>query len=435
MRKMAAAVIAASAFLSAAALTQAAQLSDWVVPEFQSASESQLLPYSVVANSMQGNITREQACELAVNLYKQLTNDELIVPTVSPFTDAESVPVMQAYYYGIVSGTSETTFSPEKLVTREELAKILVNTLNVTEVDLNFATEETTEILNQYSDSDMVSYWAKAPMATMISYGFMNGMEDNTLSPLTNATREQAIASVNRAYTEFAPEENIKIDAPVVTAPQADAEIKGGDFIVSWTPMESATSYRVLIKTDDGKFVLTDDTTETSLDILTGSIKSGQKYSVYVAGITADEMLVFSMPVSFTYNDPEKAVESVNPKAQEILNEAAKYLGTPYVYGGSTPSGFDCSGFTSYVFKQCGITLQRVSRDQYAKNGTYVKKSDLMPGDLVFFGSGGTVNHVGIYVGDGMMIHSPRTGDVVKYTSINSSYYTRNYIGAKRVID
>ena len=150
MRKMAAAVIAASAFLSAAALTQAAQLSDWVVPEFQSASESQLLPYSVVANSMQGNITREQACELAVNLYKQLTNDELIVPTVSPFTDAESVPVMQAYYYGIVSGTSETTFSPEKLVTREELAKILVNTLNVTVVDLNFATEETTEILNQF---------------------------------------------------------------------------------------------------------------------------------------------------------------------------------------------------------------------------------------------------------------------------------------------
>ncbi len=436
IRRITAAMAAIAVLASVGAVSQAAQLSDWVVEEYQEASEAQLLPYSVVANSLQGNITREQCCELAVNLYKKLTGDELITPTVSPFTDAESVPVMQAYYYGIISGTSDTTFSPEKLVTREEFAKILVNTLNVAEVDLGIATEEATAIINRYEDGDTVSYWARAPLATAISYGFMNGMTETTLNPLSYATREQAIASVNRAYKEFADEDvTITVSAPTVTAPTEGTEIKGSDFVVSWTPMDGAVSYRVLIKTDEGKFVLTDDTTETSLNILSGSIKSGVAYSVYVAGISADEMLTFSMPVSFTYNDPDKPSTAINAKAAEILAEADKYLGIAYVYGGSTPAGFDCSGFTSYVFKQCGITLSRSSRDQYANNGTYVKKSDLLPGDLVFFGSGGTVSHVGIYIGDGMMIHSPHTGDVVKYTSINSSYYTRNYIGAKRVIN
>ncbi len=433
IKRIAAVIAAAAAFASCGVYAQAAQLSDWVVSEYQEASAAQLLPYSIVANSLQGNITREQCCELAVNLYKRLTDDELITPSVSPFTDAESVPVMQAYYYGIVSGTSETTFSPEKLVTREEFAKMLINTLNVAEVSLDFATEETAAVIDKYTDGSTVSYWATAPLATAIHYGFMNGMTETTLNPLDYTTREQAIASVNRAYNEFKPEQ-ITMDVPTVTSPSDNSLIEGGDFVVSWTPMSNAVRYRVLIKTDDGKFVLTDDTTETSINILTGSIKSGVKYSVYIAGITADELLVFSMPVSFTYTDPSKPVAVSNAKVDAVLDEAAKYLGVPYVYGGSTPSGFDCSGFTSYVFKKNGITLSRSSKSQYANDGVYVKKSDLQPGDLVFFGTNGTVGHVGIYVGDGMMIHSPHTGDVVKYTSINSSYYTKNYIGAKRVL-
>lgn len=117
---------------------------------------------------------------------------------------------------------------------------------------------------------------------------------------------------------------------------------------------------------------------------------------------------------------------------QALVNQASKYLGTKYVYGGSSPSGFDCSGLVQYSCRQVGISVGRSSRDQY-RNGVSVSKSDLQVGDLVFFGNGSTVSHVGIYAGNGQMIHSPQTGKTVCYTSINTSSRSRSYMGARRV--
>lgn len=118
---------------------------------------------------------------------------------------------------------------------------------------------------------------------------------------------------------------------------------------------------------------------------------------------------------------------------QQVISYAATFLGTPYVYGGSTPSGFDCSGFTSYVYKNTVRSIPRTSTSQYT-GLTQISKSDLMPADLVFFGSNGSVSHVGIYVGDGKFIHSPHSGSSVKYDSLSSGNYSRRYIGATRVI-
>ncbi len=109
----------------------------------------------------------------------------------------------------------------------------------------------------------------------------------------------------------------------------------------------------------------------------------------------------------------------------EVISVAKKYLGAPYRWGASGPNSFDCSGFTSFVYRQVGVSLPRVSRAQIHA-GERVSRSDLKPGDLVFFGS--PIHHVGIYVGGGTMIHSPRTGDVVRFASINRS----NYAGASR---
>lgn len=120
---------------------------------------------------------------------------------------------------------------------------------------------------------------------------------------------------------------------------------------------------------------------------------------------------------------------------QRVVAMAKRYLGVPYVYGGSSPSGFDCSGFTSFVYRQLGYSINRTADAQLA-NGVAVSRNELRPGDLVMFKRPGnsTVHHVGIYVGDGMMIHAPQTGDVVKYTNINTGYYNSVYYAARRIV-
>ena len=113
----------------------------------------------------------------------------------------------------------------------------------------------------------------------------------------------------------------------------------------------------------------------------------------------------------------------------EIINTAKSFLGTPYVWGGTSPSGFDCSGFTQYVLAQNGKSIPRTSQEQFA-SGQAVDKSNLQAGDLVFYGNG-EATHVGIYEGNNKIIHSPHTGDVVKESDF-STYWTSAYLGARR---
>lgn len=120
-------------------------------------------------------------------------------------------------------------------------------------------------------------------------------------------------------------------------------------------------------------------------------------------------------------------------KGQAIVEEAKKYLGVKYVYGGSSPSGFDCSGLVQYVCRKNGISVSRSSREQF-HNGVAVSRDNLQPGDLVFFQKNGTIHHVGIYVGNGQMIHAPQTGKTVSYQSINTPGRISGYAGARRVV-
>ena len=113
-----------------------------------------------------------------------------------------------------------------------------------------------------------------------------------------------------------------------------------------------------------------------------------------------------------------------------VVGIAMKYLGIPYKWGGASPStGFDCSGFIMYVFAQVGVSLPHYAAAQYGL-GSPVAKSDLQPGDLVFFNG---LGHNGIYIGGGQFIHSPRTGDVVKISSLSDSWYAQTWVGARRL--
>ncbi len=115
-----------------------------------------------------------------------------------------------------------------------------------------------------------------------------------------------------------------------------------------------------------------------------------------------------------------------------VVATANQYIGSRYIYGGTDPSGFDCSGFTSYVYKRYGVSLSRTAAGQYS-NGVAVSKGELQPGDLVMFGKSG-INHVGIYIGGGKMIHAANPSRGVTTDTINSGYYGTNYVGARRIL-
>lgn len=118
---------------------------------------------------------------------------------------------------------------------------------------------------------------------------------------------------------------------------------------------------------------------------------------------------------------------------RQIADYTLAFVGYSYVYGGESPSGFDCSGLMYYVYGQYGYTLNRGATSQL-KNGEYVSMANLQPGDLVFFGYGSTATHVGMYIGDGNFVHaqSSRTGVVI--TALSDEWYANRYLTARRII-
>ena len=163
-------------------------------------------------------------------------------------------------------------------------------------------------------------------------------------------------------------------------------------------------------------------------------------YKVQYSGLTgyirSDLMAVTGAP-SYSASEVNAVSASGNSSlGQQIANLALQYLGYSYVYGAESPSdGFDCSGLVYYVYGQFGYSMERRASMQYAYNGYSVSRDELQQGDLVFFSSDGSgVTHVGIYIGDGQFIHASTSTTGVIISSLDSSYYTRVWWGAKRIV-
>lgn len=128
---------------------------------------------------------------------------------------------------------------------------------------------------------------------------------------------------------------------------------------------------------------------------------------------------------------------SSTSKGQEIADYALQFVGYPYMYGGSTPKGFDCSGFTKYVYAQFSYTINRTASNQL-DNGTAVSMSELQPGDLVMFKKAGTgskrASHVGIYIGNNQFVHASTAKVGVIVSNMSDAYYTTGFVGGRRLV-
>jgi cell wall-associated NlpC family hydrolase len=137
---------------------------------------------------------------------------------------------------------------------------------------------------------------------------------------------------------------------------------------------------------------------------------------------------------STEYRDPlvdDSGATAAAPPSQYggVVGIAMQYLGVPYVWGGMSPAGFDCSGLISYVYGQVGVSLPHHAASQF-NHGSPVDRGSLEPGDLVFFDG---LGHAGIYIGGDQFIHAPHTGDVVKISSLSDSWYASTWVGGRRI--
>lgn len=150
--------------------------------------------------------------------------------------------------------------------------------------------------------------------------------------------------------------------------------------------------------------------------------RQGKAIGTVPGGSTADQALSASSSAS-------------SATGAQILAKATQYLGTPYVYGGASPSGFDCSGFVYYVYGTFGISVGRTPDAQYSA-GTVVDKANLQPGDIVLFAgtSGSGISHSGIYAGNGQFIHSPNSRSTVSYSDLTSGYWSEHFYCGVRVV-
>ena len=220
-----------------------------------------------------------------------------------------------------------------------------------------------------------------------------------------------------------------------VSAVMADIELNESDRLAATVYYGSGERYLAVGKLENGTALTVLDETDSYYEIeiegMTAYLEKSQ--------VKADEngCLYVSCRADAASTDviPGVGVKQLRKLRAKVLALAEEQLGVPYVYGGMSPSGFDCSGFVKYIYDEMGYTINRTADTQLV-SGVAVNREDLQPGDLVFFcattNDGAITSHVGIYAGDNQFIHAASDG--IRYSSLDDDYYADKYLCARRIL-
>ena len=387
-RRVSALLLALTLAVSLASGAFAATYSNWFKSNYQEMQNLKILPDQFTGMDLKQPITRGEMCLLAVQAFEEATGNDLELDGTQYFTDTNDTNITKAYEYGIVSGYPDGTFRPDQRITRQEFFKLLENFCYsaafkpVLSVDAN--------ALSQFGDASALSSWAKESAQFCVTYSYVNGTKDASgsvvLDPTGTASRQEAMTMFLRAFKRVKE----YYYYAVLTAGVSDDGHDTGETGVTVTDLSktmyvTAQTLNVRDSWSSGS-TLVGTLKYGEAVTVTGRCSNGwmriqyQGHTAYVSG----EYLADQNGGSSDGNNSGSTVTG-SGTAAEIARFVCSFVGYSYVYGGSKPStGFDCSGL--------------------------------------------------MYIGDGNFVHASTPSTGVRINSLNETYYTNRYIGARRII-
>ena len=412
--------------------------------------------YKVKAKTSLGKVTgyvssdvlevkNEETAENTQNPIEKPTETPIEIPAEEP----EQIPVEPQENIPVASPDVKT----ERI--EENKQYILTQEVSIKALPLMSSTEKA-KISGTIKIIEIINDWSRIENDTEIGWIRTNILQKSlgTTEETTPIVPEQQPVPEEQPGVPNTQEPTKNEQVPEQTAPQEPevteinktGYVKADGLRVRKGPSTGTEEITSLGKNDKVKIVgKTGNWYKIDLDGKTGYVSAKYISDTKIAETTSRGGSILKNEETPVVQEKQPAVEQntseqIPPPAattssgSAIVEYAKQYLGYKYVSGGASPeTGFDCSGFTSYVYKNFGISLYRTSRDQI-KNGVAVEKSNLQPGDLVIFNNDANtkIGHVGIYIGDGNFIHAANKKSGVKITKLDSEYYYKRYVGARR---
>ncbi|MDF1617696.1 NlpC/P60 family protein [Petrocella sp. FN5] len=419
--------------LSVGIRAQAATPSPWATQEIESAIEINLITDTLVQD-FQKKLTREAYVELLVKTYEASTNSIIDIEAVrNPFEDTDKVFIVKAFEAGIATGITEKTFVPEALVTREQMVVMMMRMIEKIEEENQVKILTPTKSTSEFNDQHAISSWAKKSINLAVGNMIISGTGDENINPDGYSTSEQAIIMNYRVFERMMDEALLEKDWQERLDSYEEDDTITLETAVAKIALAPPTQIRAIVTASI--LNLRSEPDLNNPNNIVGKLSSNEEVTIigeidaWYQVKSAGQITGFVHKDYIHKYDPNQPVDGVR---NQIVAYAKNFVGTRYRYGGtSLTGGVDCSGYTSQIFSKFGYALDRSSRGQ-GRNGVAVARNQLLPGDLVVYGYGGSISHVAIFIGNGQIIHATSSYGV-RITALDG-YMREPIIGYRKVI-